>query len=144
MSESGPFAAAVDHANQWLGTVATALGDDDRRAAWSALRAVLHVLRDHLTHDEAAHLAAQLPLIMRGTFYEGWRPSETPRRTRDPAVFLGEIVAAMGLPPAARPDPAHALVAVVAALAQHGMGRELAQVQQQLPKPIQELWLARV
>lgn len=38
------------------------------------LRAVLHVLRDQLSIDEAAHFSAQLPLLLRGTFYECWNP----------------------------------------------------------------------
>jgi uncharacterized protein (DUF2267 family) len=28
----------------------------------------------------AAHVAAQLPLLIRGTFYEGWDPTKTPLR----------------------------------------------------------------
>lgn len=44
------------------------------------LRAWLHVVRDRLTVDSAAHLGAQLPELLRGTSYGGWVPSRVPIR----------------------------------------------------------------
>jgi uncharacterized protein (DUF2267 family) len=44
----------------------------------AALRAVLHALRDRLTVEEAAHLAAQLPKLIRGLYYQGWEPGHVP------------------------------------------------------------------
>ena len=38
------------------------------------LRAVLQSLRDQMSVHEAAHFSAQLPLILRGAFFEGWNP----------------------------------------------------------------------
>lgn len=38
------------------------------------LKAVLQSLRDQMSVHEAAHFAAQLPLLLRGTFFEGWNP----------------------------------------------------------------------
>jgi len=40
------------------------------------LRAVLHALRDNLSIDEAAQFSAQLPLLLRGSFYECWNPQK--------------------------------------------------------------------
>src|SRR4051812_12385452 len=91
MPEAGPFSAAIDHAQRWLSTVSEALGEHDRERCWAVTRAVLQTLRDHLTHEEAAHLSAQLPMLFRGAFYEGWRPVETPARVRHASDFLGEI-----------------------------------------------------
>lgn len=81
---------SVEKLNLWLRDMGSELGED-RSAAYRALRAVLHVLRDRLTVDEAAQLAAQLPLLVRGIFYEGWDPSRTPARYRDAREFLDRV-----------------------------------------------------
>ena len=73
---------AFDHASEtahaWLPEVAEAFGTDDQRFAYRALRAWLHTLRDRLTADAAAHLAAGLPELLRGVFYDGWQPAKVP------------------------------------------------------------------
>jgi len=71
---------SVDKTNHVLKHIEEAYGwPRDRRAqSYAALRAVLHGLRDRLTIDEAADLAAQLPMVMRGLYYEGWDPSRVP------------------------------------------------------------------
>ena len=58
---------------------------------YSGLRAVLHTFRDCLTVEEAAHLSAQLPMIMRGIFYEGWVPSATPKKIKDLDDFFYNV-----------------------------------------------------
>ncbi|XVQ08140.1 DUF2267 domain-containing protein [Spirillospora sp. CA-255316] len=84
MSDTGyaPFNKTVDKTNQVLREIENAYGwrKEQRNLSYDALRAVLHTLRDRLTVDEAAHLAAQLPLLIRGTFYENWDPSGTPQK----------------------------------------------------------------
>ena len=82
---------SVEKANIWINDVATELGTTDRHEAYRALRAFLHVLRDRLPVAETAQLSAQLPLLVRGVFYENWRPAGTPAHYRDPHEFLERV-----------------------------------------------------
>ncbi len=69
---------SIDKTNVWLADVAQSFGTDDRRMAYRVTRSWLHTLRDRLPVPIAAHLAAQLPELLRGVFYEGWNPSKVP------------------------------------------------------------------
>ncbi|GAA0561505.1 DUF2267 domain-containing protein [Actinomadura livida] len=74
------FDKTIDKTNHVLKVIEHAYGwsKEQRNVSYDALRAVLHALRDRLTVDECAHLAAQLPLLVRGVHYEGWDPSRVP------------------------------------------------------------------
>src|ERR1700716_965562 len=63
----------------------------DRHTAYRALRAILHALRDRLTVDEVAQLAAQLPMLIRGLYYEGWDPGIRLLKERHLEQFLARI-----------------------------------------------------
>ena len=83
--------AALDHTiqqtNIWLKTLAEELHIEDRHDAYRALRSVLHVLRDRLTPEQAVHLGAQLPVLVRGIYYDGWRIAGKPSDERQPVRF---------------------------------------------------------
>ncbi len=84
------FGKTLQTAEEWLIAVMKELGTDDPHFAYRALRATLHVLRDRLTPEEANDLAAQLPMLLRGLFFDGWVPSRTPlKRTRE--QFVEEV-----------------------------------------------------
>lgn len=82
MAETGyaPFNRTVDKTNRVLREIEEAHGwsAEHRNRSYAALRAVLHALRDRLSVEESAHLAAQLPLLIRGLYYDGWRPGAVP------------------------------------------------------------------
>jgi len=69
---------SIDKTNAWLADVAASFGTEDRRMAYRVTRSWLHTLRDRLPVPIAAHIAAQLPELLRGVFYEGWNPSKVP------------------------------------------------------------------
>jgi uncharacterized protein (DUF2267 family) len=82
LSQTGfaPFTSTVDTTNHVLHEIENAYGwpPTRRTQAYAALRAVLHALRDRLTVDEATKFAAQLPILIRGIYYDGWVPSRVP------------------------------------------------------------------
>lgn len=92
MTEPSIIARSVEKTNVWLDELAAELGTDDRKAAYEVLRAFLHALRDRLTVNESAQLAAQLPELIRGIYYEGWQPAKTPERYGDVDTFLEHVV----------------------------------------------------
>ena len=74
------FSTTVDKTNRVLKSIEQRHGwtKERRNQSYGALRAVLHGLRDRLTVEETAHLAAQLPMLIRGVYYTGWDPSRVP------------------------------------------------------------------
>lgn len=83
---------SAEKANIWLQDVASELGDGDLQHSYRVLRAVLHVLRDRLTIEVAAKLAAQLPTLIRGIYYEDWDPSRKPMPPHTVDTFLEHVV----------------------------------------------------
>lgn len=85
------FDTAVQKADLWLKEIMVELNTDSRRIAYMSLRAVLHALRDRLIVDEAVDLGAQLPLLIKGIYYDEWNPSSTPVKDRHIDDFLAHI-----------------------------------------------------
>ena len=67
------FDKTLQSTNIWLDEIMEKLGPD-RQVAWHVLSAVLHALRDRLQIGLAVHLGAQLPLLVRGLYYDQWHP----------------------------------------------------------------------
>jgi uncharacterized protein (DUF2267 family) len=127
---------SVHKTNEWLHAMADELGIE-REDAWRLLRAYLQVLRDELTIDEAAQLAAQLPTVLRGAFYEGFDPGHQPMRLRHRDQFLSRFAERAQLS-----DPDQAAQAVEAAtrvLKAHVSAGEVDDVLAQLPTEVREL-----
>lgn len=82
---------SIHRTNEWLRDLQEKLGAENRGAAYIALRGVLKALRDRLPTDESAHLGAQLPIVIRGVYYDQYRPAEQPNVVREPEVFLSMI-----------------------------------------------------
>lgn len=82
--------------NTWLERLEELGGFEDRDRSYAVLKAGLQTLRDRLVPDEAIDMAAQLPVTIRGMFYEGWKPSRTPEKLRDTSDLLAEFQKNLG------------------------------------------------
>lgn len=88
MSQIDVFNLTLQKTGEWLRDIRQLLNWDSDQRAYVALRAVLHTLRDRLPALQAVHLGAQLPMLVRGLYYEGWTPLDKPLKfTRDEFLF---------------------------------------------------------
>lgn len=131
------FDHANEKANLWIKDVMRELGTDDPRQAYHALGASLQALRDRVSVDEAAQLAAQLPLLVRGLFYEGWHPASTPVHIRRPEELIARVDKKLG--DGQMVDPERALAATLAVLHKHVSAGTLESLAHVLPRSIAEL-----
>lgn len=143
MSRTGlpVFDSTLQKTNIWLDDIGKALGLDDRQQAYLALRGVLHVLRDQLTVAEVAQLSAQLPMLIRGIYLEGWVPSGKARRARDKGAFLSYVY--HELTPGfddSDLDVERVTRAVFQVLAAHVSAGEIDDVRHLLSKDVRALW----
>ena len=132
------FDTTVQEANLWLKGIMEGLHTEDRHLAYLALRAVLHALRDRLRPDQAVHLAAQLPMLVRGLYYEGWRLAAAQTKERTRADFFEHI--RNELPRSSAIDPNRAARAVFGVMWQKLDVGEVGKVIDFLPPELKELW----
>ena len=103
-----------------------------------AHRAVLHALRDRLPLDLAAHLGAQLPLIVRGIYYDAWHPLPETSRERYREDFLAHV--AVGLHGIRPLDSEQVTQAVLGTVGRHVADGQVEKIRQALPGEIRALW----
>ena len=91
VSHAETFGHTMHTTHVWLNDLMEELGWDDHHRTYLALKASLHALRDRLTVEEVAHLGAQLPMLIRGFYYEGWSPAGKPLKERHKDDFVAHV-----------------------------------------------------
>jgi uncharacterized protein (DUF2267 family) len=132
------FDKTLQTTNIWLDELRTQLGLD-RKEAWHVLGAVLHALRNRVPHELAIHLGAQLPLLVRGLYYDQWRSSQEPERARSLDEFASQV--ARHLPDQSSVAPLQAAAAVFAVLSRHVTGGQVEKLRHALPEDVRALWV---
>ncbi|WP_236614259.1 DUF2267 domain-containing protein [Stutzerimonas azotifigens] len=127
----------VQQTEIWLNEISERLGTGSEEEAYQALRAVLISLRDRIGTDNAAHLSAQLPVLIRGIFYDGFHPAETPSRERTREAFMAKVHGAVTN---LEVDPEQAAKAVFEVLARHIEPRESEKLAGMFPAEMRDLW----
>lgn len=141
-TELAPIENTLHKTHAWLNQIDAEMGWTGRVRAYHALRVVLHALRDRLTVPETVDLGAQLPMLIRGLYYEGWDPNGKPVKIRRKEEFLEPIAAAFQDDPTVYPEAVAWVVFKV--LAAHVTSGEIHDVLHVLPERIRALWPADV
>ena len=140
MSTTGlsTFDETVQLSNIWLNELMRAVKWDDKSRAYRLLRATLHALRDRLMAHEAVQFGAQLPMLIRGLYYDGWHMRDTAPSERTKSEFLAHIEAAFKQDPNANTEQ---LVREVFKLLAHKISvGEIDDVEHMLPSEVRALW----
>ena len=124
--------------NTWLHELESRLGLRDRQQGYRLLRTCLHTLRDHISVTASAKLSAQLPTLIRGIYYEAWRPGQVEQPARGRDDFLALIAAAFDEEPDF--DAAIAFQEFVSVLRRHVSPGEVDVLQRMMPDEVKPLW----
>lgn len=136
-TEPNVFYTTLEKSQRWITETMDELGWQDRQRGYLALRGTLQTLRDRLTVEEATQLGAQLPMLVRGFYYEAWSPKGKPRKlSRE--QFLEQVH--LTVPFGVTVDPEQIVRAVFNVLSRRISEGEIEDVKQLLPKDLEELW----
>ncbi len=127
---------AVNIAREWLldfKSMTEIQNDDD---VVGAIRAVLQALRDRLPVNEAADFGAQLPLIIRGIYFENWKPADKPLKLRTKKEFLEYVERLLTRNLDAEKTTARVFYFLQKKISQG----EIADIKRNMPKDILALW----
>jgi uncharacterized protein (DUF2267 family) len=136
MAEITSFKRTVQKTNLWLKDLCRFLNISDEQKAYRALRSVLQTLRDRLILEEAVHLGDQLPMLVRGFYYEAYRPTDKPAKMNK-SEFLKLIEKRMEDPDI---DPELAAKAVFRLLQEKISKGEIGDIKAELPEDIEEFF----
>ncbi len=131
------FDKTLHTTNLWLDEICAEIGPD-KHLAWHVLGAVLRSIRDALLISQSAHLAAQLPLLVRGAYFDQYRPAAQPVAERSQEDFIARIRQELAGCRPVRPDLAAS--AVMRTLNRHITEGQVKKARDALPKGIRALW----
>lgn len=139
MSATGiaAFQSTLQTTADWLDELNERLGRDDPQQAYRMLRAVLMTVRDRLTVEEATDFGAQLPMLIRGFYYEGWNPSKNPTGERDRESFVNRVAENLS---SVDGDPEEVTRAVFQLVQNRITDGEVEDIKSNLPADVQALW----
>ncbi|MGC1214486.1 MAG: DUF2267 domain-containing protein [Micromonospora sp.] len=132
------FESSLDKTNLILKDIEQAYGwpKEQRNQSYAALRTVLHLLRDRMPVQESAEFAAQLPVLLRGIYFEGWQPESVPiKLNRDD--FLYEV--RQGFPYDVEGGTQRVVQVVLDALRKHVTQGEWEEVKATMPQDLVQM-----
>lgn len=133
----------LEETHQWLKQLQQEGSFETEQQAYTYLRAVLHAVRDRLTVEEASHFAAELPMLMRGFYYEGWRPALAPNADRKTVNdFLDAVQESLRSTETPISDLKDAVRAVLQVLTNRMEEGQIRHAREQMPEEMRSIWPA--
>lgn len=131
------FDRTLQTTNIWLNEIMEDIGPD-RQMAWKVLAVVLHKLRDRLSVELAAHLGSQLPLLIRGSYYDQYQPRKQPTDCNTFDEFVQDVADELAnLRPT---NPKAAVQAVFDVLSRHVSAGQITKIRAALPQDLTSSW----
>jgi uncharacterized protein (DUF2267 family) len=139
-TEIAGFERSLQLTTAWLRDIAVAMDHPDRNVAYHALRGVFFATRDRIPPTEVMDFAAQLPMLARGLFFEGYQMTDKPLKYRDAEPFLEQVRTELANTPATQGDTEAAVTAVFTVISDRVTTGEAANVRRMLPEDVRALW----
>lgn len=126
---------SIDLTIEWLKEIMDQLKWQSKESAYQALRGTLHTLRDRLPIEEAVQLAGQLPIPIKGIYFDGWKPREKPVQFKN-EEFARRVHEQFRYDP--NVNPADVIRAVLQVMYRHMGEGEFRDIRSIMPEEIQE------
>lgn len=133
-----PFETTLQKTDEWMKQVMEELGPDDPQMAYRSLRAVLHALRDQMIPGEVTDISAQMPMLIRGLFLEGWKATPPSGDVDTQEDFFALVNEELQVP--ADVGPEDSTRAIFRMLEKRISCGEINDIKTGLPEPLQALW----
>lgn len=138
LEDISAFQKTFEKSSAWIQELNQLLAWDSEQKAYLGLRSVFHALRNRLTVEEAADFAAQLPMLLRGLFYEGYKPHGQPLKEKHLDQFLAHV--AEYFPKETPEDVQRITKAVFQLIQKHVPAGEVKDIKANLPAELRQLW----
>jgi uncharacterized protein (DUF2267 family) len=85
------FDSTIQRTNVWLKELMQELNWSDHRKTYLAFRCVLHGVRDHLSFSDAIAFGEELPLLIKGLYFDHWDTAGKPLALSSHTAFLSHL-----------------------------------------------------
>jgi uncharacterized protein (DUF2267 family) len=134
------FDATIQRSNTWIKELMQELNSSDHRKTYLAFRSVLHGLRDHLPISDAIYVGEQLPMLIRGLYFEHWEPAGKPLPLRTRGDFVAVVSNYMVRDGDSDANPEAVVRAVFRLLDRKSTDGEIEDLQHVMPLALLDLW----
>jgi uncharacterized protein (DUF2267 family) len=138
------FDSSIQRTNSWLKDLMQELNWSDRRKTYLAFRCALHALRDHMPVNEAVFLGEQLPMMLRGAYFEHWNPEGKPQKLNSQSDFFDTLSIYLARDGESTSGAESVMRAVFRFLERKAADGEIEDVRRIVPKVLDDLWPSKL